>query len=56
MDCIADIPDIFCSLQNEGNPSIFTMHITTCLATQFDDQYLKTDTISFEVILSAVVK
>jgi hypothetical protein len=32
------------------------MHITTSLATQFDDQYLETDIISFQFILSAVVK
>jgi len=32
------------------------MHINTSLATQFDDQYLKTDIVSFQFLLSAVVK
>jgi len=31
------------------------MHITTNLAKQFDDQYLKTDIISFQFLLSAVI-
>jgi len=32
------------------------MHITTSLAKQFDTQYLKTGIISFQFILSSVVK